>query len=34
MIHIKNQTRGLNKQSDTDLLPEAYFPLIESLTHI
>jgi len=31
MIHIKKQTRGLNKQSDTDLLSEIYFPLIRSI---
>jgi len=33
MIYIKKQAKGLNKQSGTDLLPEAYFPLIKSLTH-
>jgi len=33
MIYIKKQTKGLNKQSDIDLLPETYFPLIESLAH-
>jgi len=34
MIYIKKQTKGLNKQNDTDLLSEAYFPLRESLAHI
>jgi len=33
MIYIKKQTKGLNKQSDTDLLPDVYVPLIESFAH-
>jgi len=31
MVHIKRQCNGLNKQSDTDLLPEVYLPIIKSL---
>jgi len=31
MIHIKGQCCGINKQSDTDLLPEIYFPVIDML---
>jgi len=31
MIHIKRQHHGINKQSDTELLPEIYFPLIRNL---
>jgi len=31
MIYIKRQCNSLNKQSDTDLLPEVYHPIIESL---
>jgi len=31
MIHIKKQPYGLNKQSDTELLSEAYLPIIELL---
>ena len=29
MIHIKRQTSGINKQSDTEGLPEVYFPLLK-----
>jgi len=29
MVHIKRQSNGLNKQSDTDLLPDAYLPIID-----
>ena len=28
MIHIKKQTRGINKQSDTEGLPDIYLPLL------
>jgi len=28
MIHIKKQCLGVNKQSDTDLLPKNYLPVI------
>jgi len=31
MVFIKRQN-GLNKQSDTDLLPNAYLPIIDSLS--
>jgi len=31
MVHIKKQSYGLNKQSDTDLLPQVYLPIIDSL---
>jgi len=31
MVHIKRQGKGLNKQSDTDLLPEVYLPIIKGL---
>ena len=29
MIHIKSQTRGINKQSDTEGLPDIYLPLLK-----
>jgi len=32
MVHIKKQHNGLNKQSDTDLLSDAYLPIIEILS--
>jgi len=32
MIHIKRQSCDINKQSDTDLLPEIYFPVIDMLS--
>jgi len=32
MIHIKKQKCDINKQSDTDLLPEIYFPVIDMLS--
>jgi len=32
MIHIKKQSKGLNKQSDTDLLSDIYLPIIENLS--
>jgi len=32
MIHIKKQSKGLNKQSDTDLLSDTYLPIIETLS--
>jgi len=28
MVHIKKQQNGLNKQSDTDLLPTSYLPIL------
>lgn len=28
MIHIKKQQSGLNKQSDTDRLPDSYLPIL------
>jgi len=31
MIHIKMQSFGLNKQSDTDMLSDSYFPIIQQL---
>jgi len=31
MIHIKRQGHGINKQSDIDLLPDNYLPVIPSL---
>jgi len=32
MIFIKKQLNGLNKQSDTDLLSDAYLPIINLLS--
>jgi len=32
MIHIKKQTLTLNKQSDTELLPDAYLSILEYLS--
>jgi len=32
MIYIKRQGHGINKQSDTDLLPDSYLPVIHSLS--
>jgi len=32
IIHIKKQSCGINKQSDTILLPEIYFPVIGMLS--
>ena len=29
MVHIKRQNMGLNKQSDTELLPDSYLPLLK-----
>ena len=29
MIHIKGQISGINKQSDTEGLPDIYFPLLK-----
>jgi hypothetical protein len=29
MLHIKKQHKGLNKQSDTELLPDAYLPFLQ-----
>ena len=37
MIHIKSQTSGINKQSDTEGLPDVYLPLLKkdlSLSHL
>jgi len=31
MIYIKMQSFGLNKQSDTDMLSDSYFPIIQQL---
>jgi len=31
MVHIKKQLHGLNKQSDTDLLPKSYLPILDLL---
>jgi len=31
MIYIKRQCNSLNNQSDTDLLPDVYLPIIESV---
>jgi len=32
MVYIKRQCKGLNKQSDTDLLSDAYLPIIDFLS--
>jgi len=32
MVHIKRQSNVLNKQSDMDLLPDAYLPIIDILS--
>jgi len=32
MVHIKRQSNGLNKRSDTDLLLDAYLPIIDILS--
>jgi len=32
MVHIKKQHKGLNKQSDTVLLPNTYLSILESLS--
>ncbi|KYQ59927.1 hypothetical protein ALC60_01023 [Trachymyrmex zeteki] len=32
MVHIKRQTHGLNKQNDTESLPESYLNIIQSLS--
>ena len=35
MIYIKSQTSGINKQSDTDGLPDVYLPLLKKdLSHL
>jgi len=34
MIYIKKQIKSLNKQSDTDLLPDVYLPIIDTLLPI
>jgi len=31
MVHIKLQVNGLNKQSDTELLADAYLPILNAL---
>jgi len=31
-VFIKRQKNGLNKQSDTELLPDAYLPIIDLLS--
>jgi len=33
MIHIKEQKAGLNLNSDTDLLNESYFDILNKLTY-
>jgi len=32
MIHIKKQKQDINKQNDTESLPEPYFQIIQSLS--
>ena len=32
MLHIKKQVLGLNKQSDTELLPDAYLPILDRMS--
>jgi len=32
MVYIKRLCKGLNKQSDTDLLSDAYLPIIDFLS--
>ena len=32
MLHIKKQLNRLNKQSDTELLPDAYLPILERIS--
>jgi len=32
MIHIKRQKQDLNRQNDTESLPESYLPIIQSLS--
>jgi len=32
MVYIKRQRNSLNKQSDTDLLPDVYLPIIDVLS--
>ena len=32
MLHIKKQEKGLNKQSDTELLPDVYLPILERIS--
>jgi len=31
MVHIKKQVHGINRQSDTDLLPMSYLPVLDLL---
>jgi len=33
MIHIKEQKKGLNLNSDTELLNESYFDILRELTN-
>jgi len=33
MIHIKEQKASLNLNSDTELLDESYFDILEDLAH-
>jgi len=33
-IHIKRQKQGLNKQKDTESLPESYLQIIQSLSYL
>jgi len=32
IVYVKRQCKGLNKQSDTDLLSDAYLPIIDILS--
>ena len=32
MLHIKKQVLGLNKQSDTELLSDAYLPILDRMS--
>ena len=32
MVYIKKQKQGLNKQNDTELLPESYLQIIQALS--
>jgi len=34
MIHVKKQRVGINRQSDTDLLPDNYLPIINTFAPI
>jgi len=32
MLHIKEQANGINAQTDTELLDESYFDVLDSLS--